>query len=62
MISIDRDGARPDRMRPQALTSGYNPYGFVAHAFGAVDGLLYTNSLEAFRRNHARAVRVVPVT
>ena len=37
------------------------PYGFAAHAFGAIDGRLYTNSLEAFQRNYGRGFRVFEV-
>jgi glycerophosphoryl diester phosphodiesterase len=56
--TLDIGYTRAPPLRPQALTSGYNPYGFVAHAFGAIDGHLYTNSLEAFRRSYARGFRV----
>jgi glycerophosphoryl diester phosphodiesterase len=56
--TLDVGYTRAPPLRPQALTSGYNPYGFVAHAFGAIDGNLYTNSLEAFQRNYGRGFRV----
>jgi len=56
--TLDIGYTRAPPLRPQALTSGYDPYGFVAHAFGAVDGHLYTNSLEAFERNYGRGFRV----
>jgi glycerophosphoryl diester phosphodiesterase len=56
--TLDIGYTRAPPLRPQALTSGYNPYGFVAHAFGAIDGHLYSNSLEAFQRNYARGFRV----
>lgn len=35
--------------------------GYVAHAFGEVDGITYTNSLEAFEENYARGHRVFEV-
>ncbi|HJU02333.1 MAG TPA: glycerophosphodiester phosphodiesterase family protein, partial [Actinomycetes bacterium] len=56
--TLDLDYQRATALRPESLAGAYDPYGFVAHAFGAVDGLLYTNSLEAFSRNHARGFRV----
>jgi glycerophosphoryl diester phosphodiesterase len=58
-LDIGHPRARP--LRPEALTSGYDPYGFIAHAFGAIDGRGYTNSLEAFRHNYARGFRVFEV-
>jgi glycerophosphoryl diester phosphodiesterase len=48
-------------LRQETIASRYNPYGFVAHAFGAVDGHTYTNSLEAFQRNYGRGFRVFEV-
>jgi glycerophosphoryl diester phosphodiesterase len=59
--TLDIGYTRAPPLRPQALTSGYNPYGFVAHAFGAIDGRGYTNSLEAFQRNYGRGFRVFEV-
>jgi glycerophosphoryl diester phosphodiesterase len=59
--TLDIGYTRAVPLRPQALTSGYDPYGFVAHAFGAIDGHLYTNSLEAFQRNYGRGFRVFEV-
>jgi glycerophosphoryl diester phosphodiesterase len=59
--TLDIGYTRAPPLRPQALTSGYNPYGFVAHAFGAIDGRTYTNSLEAFQRNYGRGFRVFEV-
>ena len=59
--TLDIGYTRAPPLRPQALTSGYNPYGFVAHAFGAIDGHGYTNSLEAFQRNYGRGFRVFEV-
>lgn len=35
--------------------------GYVAHAFGEVDGYTYTNSMEAFEANYARGHRVFEV-
>ena len=59
--TLDIGYTRAPPLRPQALTSGYDPYGFVAHAFGAIDGRTYTNSLEAFQRNYGRGFRVFEV-
>jgi glycerophosphoryl diester phosphodiesterase len=59
--TLDIGYTRAPPLRPEALTSRYDPYGFVAHAFGAVDGNLYTNSLEAFQRNYGRGFRVFEV-
>jgi glycerophosphoryl diester phosphodiesterase len=56
--TLDIGYTRAPPLRPDALTSRYNPYGFVAHAFGAIDGRVYTNTLEAFQRNYARGFRV----
>jgi glycerophosphoryl diester phosphodiesterase len=56
--TVDLDYQRAAAIRPETLASGYDPYGFVAHAMGSVNGLLYTNSREAFQRNHGRGFRV----
>ena len=56
--TVDLDYARALAIRPDILASKYNPYGFVAHALGAVDGHTYTNSLEAFERNYGRGFKV----
>ena len=59
--TLDIGYTRAPPLRPESLTSGYNPYGFVAHAFGAIDGRIYSNSLEAFQRNYGRGFRVFEV-
>jgi glycerophosphoryl diester phosphodiesterase len=59
--TLDIGYTRAPPLRAESLASRYNPYGFVAHAFGAIDGRLYTNSLEAFQRNYARGFRVFEV-
>jgi glycerophosphoryl diester phosphodiesterase len=59
--TLDVGYTRAPPLRPDALISRYNPYGLVAHAFGAIDGRLYTNSLEAFQRNYGRGFRVFEV-
>ncbi len=46
---------------PRDHPNRYDPYGFLAHAFGAIDGHGYTNSLEAFQRNYERGFRVFEV-
>jgi glycerophosphoryl diester phosphodiesterase len=56
--TLDIGYTRAPPLRPESLTGRYNPYGFVAHAFGSIDGYLYTNSLEAFQRNYGRGFRV----
>jgi glycerophosphoryl diester phosphodiesterase len=56
--TLDIGYTRAPPLRPESLSSRYDPYGFVAHAFGAIDGYLYTNSLEAFQRNYGRGFRV----
>jgi glycerophosphoryl diester phosphodiesterase len=56
--TVDLDYQRAAALRPETLATSYNPYGFVAHAMGSVNGLLYSNSLEAFQRNLGRGFRV----
>jgi VCBS repeat protein/glycerophosphoryl diester phosphodiesterase family protein len=56
--TLDLDYQRAAAIRPEALAEAYDPYGFVAHAFGSIHGLAYTNSLEAFQRNYDRGFRV----
>jgi glycerophosphoryl diester phosphodiesterase len=56
--TVDLAYARAAAIRPEALTDQYDPYGFVAHAFGPIEGHAYTNSLEAFQHNYARGFRV----
>jgi hypothetical protein len=59
--TVDLDYARAVPLQPAVVAEQFDPYGFVAHAFGAIDGHTYTNSLEAFRRNYARGFRVFEV-
>jgi glycerophosphoryl diester phosphodiesterase len=59
--TLDIGYTRAPPLRREALAANYAPYGFVAHAFGAIDGFLYSNSLEAFRRNYGRGFRVFEV-
>jgi len=59
--TVDLDYARAVPLQPSAVAEQFDPYGFVAHAFGSVDGHTYTNSLEAFQRNYARGFRVFEV-
>jgi glycerophosphoryl diester phosphodiesterase len=49
--TVDLDYRRAAAIRPEALAEGYDPYGFVAHAMGSINGQSYSNSLEAFQRN-----------
>jgi glycerophosphoryl diester phosphodiesterase len=56
--TVDLDYDRALAIRPETLAGQYDPYGFVAHAFGAIDGRLYSNTLEAFQRNYGRGFRV----
>jgi hypothetical protein len=55
--TVDLDYQRAAVLRPETLAGSYNPYGFVAHAMGSVNGLLYSNSLEAFQRSLSRGFR-----
>jgi hypothetical protein len=59
--TVDLDYARALAIRPETLATQYDPYGFVAHAFGSIDGHTYSNSLEAFQRNYGRGFRVFEV-
>ena len=56
--TVDLGYARALAIRPETLAGQYDPYGFVAHAFAAIDGQSYTNTLEAFQRNYGRGFRV----
>ena len=56
--TLDLGYERALPLRRDMLRDHYNPYGFIAHAFGSVGGRSYTNTLEAFRRNHRRGFRV----
>jgi glycerophosphoryl diester phosphodiesterase len=59
-----RAGAAPLRMgqsRPTQAPIWTACHAPVAHAFGAIDGITYTNSLEAFSANYARGFRVFEV-
>ena len=58
---VDLDYKRAVPLQPASVAEQFDPYGFVAHAFGSVDGHAYTNSLEAFQRNYARGFRVFEV-
>jgi glycerophosphoryl diester phosphodiesterase len=58
---VDLEYNRAVPLRPATIAEQFDPYGFVAHAFGSVDGRAYTNSLEAFERNYARGFRVFEV-
>jgi len=59
--TVDIGYTRAPPLRPEALANQYDPFGFVAHAFGAIDGRVYSNSLEAFQRNYGRGFRVFEV-
>jgi glycerophosphoryl diester phosphodiesterase len=58
---VDLEYKRAVPLRPATIAEQFDPYGFVAHAFGSIDGRAYTNSLEAFERNYARGFRVFEV-
>jgi hypothetical protein len=58
---IDIGHTRAVPLRQETIASRYDPYGFVAHAFGVIDGHTYTNSLEAFQRSYGRGFRVFEV-
>ena len=59
--TIDIGHTRAVPLQQETIASRYDPYGFVAHAFGAINGQTYTNSLEAFQRNYGRGFRVFEV-
>ena len=52
--TIDIGYTRAPPLRPEALGTQYDPFGFVAHAFGAIDGHAYSN-WRAFQRNYGAA-------
>jgi glycerophosphoryl diester phosphodiesterase len=58
VTTIDIGYVRPLPLRPETIRDQYNPYGFVAHEMGGIDGWVYTNTLEAFQQNYARGYRV----
>ena len=58
--TIDIGYTRAPPLR-EALGTQYDPFGFVAHAFGAIDGHAYSNNLEAFQRNYGRGFRVFEI-
>ncbi len=45
----------------QNLRDNYEPYGYVAHALGGIDGQTYTNSREAFLLNYDKGFRIFEV-
>lgn len=45
----------------QKLDKQYEPYGYVAHALGAADGVIYTNSLQAFLTSYRQGFRLFEV-
>jgi len=59
--TIDIGHTRAVPLRQETIADKYDPYGFVAHAFGSIDGHIYTNTLEAFQRNYGRGFRVFEV-
>jgi len=46
---------------PAILQNNYEPYGYVAHALGSIDGRTYTNSKEAFKLNYKKGFRIFEV-
>jgi glycerophosphoryl diester phosphodiesterase len=56
--TVDLAYDRALAIRPDTIANQYDPYGFVGHEFGSIDGHTYTNSLEAFQRNYDRGFRV----
>jgi hypothetical protein len=43
--TVDLDYARAVPLRPGTIAEQFDPYGFVAHAFGSVDGHTYTDRM-----------------
>lgn len=65
-INSDADdcdlGVAPEGLFLEArLQTNDDPYGYVAHALGSIDGQIYTNSKEAFERNYAAGFRLFEV-
>jgi glycerophosphoryl diester phosphodiesterase len=56
--TIDIGFTRALPLRPEVVNDQFNPYGFIGHAMGGIDGYNYTNTLEAFESNYARGFRV----
>jgi glycerophosphoryl diester phosphodiesterase len=56
--TIDIGFTRSIPLRPESVRDEFDPYGFVAHAMGGIDGHGYTNTLEAFQYNYDRGYRV----
>ena len=55
-------GITPEDLFLEArLQTNDDPYGYVAHALGSIDGQIYTNSKEAFERNYAAGFRLFEV-
>ena len=55
-------GVAPEELFLEArLQTNDDPYGYVAHALGSIDGQIYTNSQEAFERNYAAGFRLFEV-
>jgi glycerophosphoryl diester phosphodiesterase len=52
---------RVPALDPAVWQAAYTPMAYVAHAMGGIDGDLYTNSLEAFRRSYDAGFRVFEV-
>lgn len=55
------DVAPEDLFLEVRLQTNDDPYSYVAHALGSIDGQLYTNSKEAFERNYAAGFRLFEV-
>ena len=56
--TVDLVFTRALPLRAETLAHRYDPYGYIAHAMGAIDGMHYTNAREAFELNYARGFRV----
>ena len=67
----DRNDAKSDTNRnaisPEKLFTltnlkkNYNPYGYVAHALGSIEGRIITNSKEAFESSYKKGFRIFEV-
>ena len=63
-VRAPEESRQPETIRiftRENLRVRYRPYGLVAHAFGSVNGLYYTNCREAFEESYRKGFRVFEV-
>lgn len=57
-LSAQQTSPMPPELSFDAVNQYGNKAGYIAHAFGEINGTIYTNSLEAFNLNYSRGFRV----